>query len=309
MSHHAFIRLFYQAALSGWLAGIPLACRSAERASPKTDKPLVLRESGAPDQPVVFDGKGMVIDLGIDVTEHAWKKNGDVWTSKPGLLPKHGLKPRLAGQTAGLFVDEIPITIPRDLEAEKLSPNRKSRCYFPPEKLQPGQMGYANDGSVYFRWPTDALRNKPLYLPPKAGLNCVSIACSYVIVRNVTAIRAGNDGFNIHGDRRGIRLESVRAFSNADEGISAHETTEMEVVDAEVAWNGSAAGGVADVSDSITSYRRCVVHDNAGAAFYFSGKRHRVADTTIFNQNRTFAVQKGTQFTYSDVNIAGTKRK
>ena len=51
----------------------------------------------------------------------------------------------------------------------------------------------------------------------------------------------GNDGFNIHGHRRGIRLENVRAFSNADEGISAHETVEMEVVAAEGVWNGSSA--------------------------------------------------------------------
>ena len=127
-------------------------------------------------------------------------------------------------------------------------------------------------------------------------MNGVSIACSNIIVRNVTAMHAGNDGFNIHGDRHGIRLENVRALSNADEGISVHETTEMKVVRAEVAWNGSAAGGVADVNDSITSYRDCIVHDNAGAAFYFSGSSHQVHHTRIFNQTRNFAVQKETEF-------------
>ncbi len=30
----------------------------------------------------------MVIDLGIDVTEHAWKKEGDVWTSSGPLLSR-----------------------------------------------------------------------------------------------------------------------------------------------------------------------------------------------------------------------------
>ena len=256
--------------------------------------PLVLTEGGTPEEPAVFDGQGMLIDLGIDVSNHEWSKSGDLWTSQPGLLVSHHQEPHIAGQTAGLFVDGIPITIPRDLEAEKQHPDRKSRCYFPPDTLQPGQMGYAEDDSLYFRWPKGVPQNKPITLPPKAGTNCVSIACSHIIIRNITAMHAGNDGFNIHGHRKDIRLENVRALSNADEGISAHETVEMEVVGAEVAWNGSAAGGVADVNDSITSYRNCIVHDNAGAAFYFSGKSHSVSDALIFNQSNDFSVQHGT---------------
>ncbi len=266
-------------------------------------EPLMLKEGGSPDKPAMFDGQGMVIDLGIEVRGHDWQTKGDIWTSQPGLLSGHGLKPRIAGQTAGLFVDKIPITIPRDVEAEKLHPDRKSRCYFPPEKLQPGQMGYAEDGSLYFRWPKGVPQNKRIYLPPKAGTNCVSIACSHIIVRNITAIHAGNDGFNIHGDRRGIRLENVRALSNADEGISAHETTQMEVVGAEVAWNGSVSGGVADVNDSVTSYEDCIVHDNAGAGFFFSGKSHRVSNSRVFNEEKAFSVQKGVDFSEE-----GTKR-
>ena len=55
------------------------------------------------------------------------------------------------------------------------------------------------------------------------------------------------------------------------------------------------SGGVANVNDSITSYRDCNVHDNAGAAFYFSGNSHSVSDTLIFNQSKDFSVQRGTE--------------
>jgi len=267
--------------------------------------PLVLTEGGVKDEPTIFDGQGMVIDLGINVSDHDWKQTSDLWTSTPRLLSEHALKPVIAGQTAGLFIGEIPITIPRDVEAEKLHPDRKSRCYFSPERLKPGQMGYADDGSIYFRWPKgvkpgksvgrDRSRFKPIILPPKAGTNCVSIACSHITIRNLTVMHAGNDGFNIHGDHVGIRLENVKAFSNADEGISAHGTVQVDVVRAEVAWNGSVAGGIADVNRCITSYHDCKVHDNAGAAFYFSGKSHTVADTLIYNQSRDFSVQNGAE--------------
>ena len=268
--------------------------------------PLMLKKSGTPKKPEIFDGQGMLIDLGTRVSEHDWIINGDLWTSRPDLLQSHGHEPRIAGQTAGLFIGEIPITIPRDHEAEKGRPDMKSKCYFPSEKLKPGEMGYAKDGSLYFRWPkgckpgkaigADRGRFKPIILPAKNGVNGVSIACSNIIIRNLTVKYAGNDGFNIHGDRRGIRLEKVRALSCADEGISAHETTEMEVIDSEIAWNGSISGGVTDVNDAVTTYRNCIVHDNAGAGFSFTGKSHRVYDSLIYNEERAFQVSKEVDF-------------
>ena len=268
--------------------------------------PLVLKTGGTLDRPEVFDGQGMLIDLGTRVSEHDWIMDGDLWTSQPGFLKSFGHTPRIAGQTAGLFIGEIPITIPRDHEAEKGRPDMKSKCYFPPEKLNPGEMGYTKDGSLYFRWPkgykpgkaigADRGRFKPIIIPAKNGVNGVSIACSNIIIRNLTVKYAGNDGFNIHGHRRGIRLEKVRALSCADEGISAHETTEMEVINSEIAWNGSISGGVTDVNDAVTTYRNCIVHDNAGAAFSFTGKAHRVYDSLIYNQEKAFHVQKEVDF-------------
>ena len=95
--------------------------------------PLVLKTGGTPDKPEVFDGQGMLIDLGTRVSEHDWIMDGDLWTSQPDFLKSFGHTPRIAGQTAGLFIGDIPITIPRDHEAEKGRPDMKSKCYFPPK--------------------------------------------------------------------------------------------------------------------------------------------------------------------------------
>lgn len=270
-------------------AGVfPLTARCSEEVS---TTPLVIAKGGTKESPEIFDGKGMVIDLAIDVSTHDWKKDGDIWTSSGPLLDR---QPILAGQLAGLFIEEIPISIPRDVATEKVHPDRKSRCYFPPASLKPGQMGYADDGSLYFRWPAGKTPGSVRVLAPSApNTCCVTIACSYITVRNITARHAANDGFNIHGKWVGIRLENVKAFSNADEGISAHDDVEMEVDGAEVAWNGSAAGGIADVNRCITRYRNCVVHDNLGSAFYFAGNYHYVSDTLIYNQSRD--IQKSAQ--------------
>lgn len=257
-----------------------------------TTQPLFLRDGGTPEQPAVFDGRGLVIDLGIDVTDHDWIREGDVWRSRGRLLDRD---PIIAGQSAGLFLDELPLVVPRDVAAEKLHPDRKSRCYFPPAELKPGQMGYAEDGAVYFRWPPGkAPEQTRIIMPPLPGVNCVTIACSHIIVRDVTARHAANDGFNIHGKWTGIRLENVRAFSNGDEGISAHDDVEMSVHGAEIAWNGSVSGGVTDVNRCTTSYDRCVAHDNVGPAFNFAGAAHALTNSVIYRQDRDCVIAAGT---------------
>ena len=259
-----------------------------------THKPLRLTQGGTAEVPAVFDGKGMVIDLGTDVTDHAWKKEGDVWTSS---TPLSGPTPVAGGQFTALFLDETPITIAHDRVAERAAADKKTFHFLPPSALKPGQMGCTEDGLLYFRWPATKSPDKTrIILPPKAGISCVSIECSHIIVKNITAMHSSNDGFNIHNDRVGIRLENVRALSNCDEGISAHETVQMDVDGAEIAWNGSSDGGVADVGKSITTYKNCRVHDNAGAAFKFTGQSHSVTDTVIYNQAKDFEIAKGTVF-------------
>lgn len=252
-------------------------------------KPLVLSQGGTPEMPAVFDGKGMIIDLGIDITAHDWIKDGEVWTSR-GQLPGH--PPVDDVQRAGLFIDEVPLRIKRDREAGKKSGAAKKVIYVAPKALRPGEMGWAGDGSVYFRWPKEKKPGEAHVIQPPPGLaSGVVIACSHITVRNVTAMHAANDGFNIHGNRVGVRLENVKAFSNGDEGISAHETVQMDVFDSEIAWNGSVDGGVADVNDSITTYTRCELHHNVNAAFLFDGKSHRVTNCVIHHQDKDIVVR------------------
>ncbi|WP_395749014.1 right-handed parallel beta-helix repeat-containing protein [Prosthecobacter sp.] len=255
--------------------------------------PLTLKDGGTPDKPAVFDGKGMIIDLGIDITSHDWEKQGDVWISR-GPFEKH--PPVEDVQRAALFIEEVPIRITRDRAAEQKSSEKGKVLYTAPDSLKPGQMGFKADGSFYFRWPEGkSPGSAKIFLPPAGLASCVNIACSYITIKNITALHAANDGFNIHGPRIGIRLENVKAFSNGDEGISAHETVQMDVFDSEIAWNGSSAGGVADVNDSVTTYTNCEVHHNTAAGFFLEGKSHRVTRCRIHHQTQDIVIRDGAQ--------------
>ncbi len=290
----------------GWLPGlVSLALGSAgplTKAAPAQEirrEPLILKEGGTAEKPAVFDGKGLIIDLGIDVTDHDWIKSGDLWTSR-GPFPDH--PPVADTQRAALFIAEVPVRTMRDREAERQSGVPGKVIFLAPANLEPGQLTHTPDGSVCFRWPEGKASGAArIFLPPPGLASGVSIVCSYLTVRNVTAKHAANDGFNIHGARLGIRLENVKAFSNGDEGISAHETVQMDVVGAEVAWNGSSAGGIADVNDSVTTYTNCEIHHNLGAAFYFDGKYHRVTDCLIHHQDRDFSISGDTMVEKSGI--------
>lgn len=257
--------------------GNPLSAQEIRRT------PLVLSKGGTPEKPEVFDGKGLVIDLGVDITENDWAKEGEVWRSR-GPIPD--LPPIADEQRAGLFLDEVPLRISRT------RPKGGESRFTKPEELEPGKMAWSEDGSVHFRWPPGkAPGSARIIRPPGQLQSCVVIACSHLTVRNIVAKHAANDGFNIHGDRVGIRLENVKALSNGDEGISAHETVQMDVFDSEIAWNASSAGGVADVNDSITTYTRCELHHNIGAAFLFDGVSHRVTDCLIHHQEKDIVIR------------------
>lgn len=260
--------------------------------------PLIISQGGTPEKPEVFDGQGMIIDLGIDVTTHDWQKYGDVWTSR-GPFGDHPM-PNSTGGRAALFIEEVPLRIARDRMAEKNSGVPGKVIFVAPEALKPGEMGFTTEGEIYFRWPsTKTPGSARIILPPLKLASGVSITCSHIIVRNITAIHAANDGFNIHADRIGVRLENVKAFSNGDEGISAHETVQMDVVNSEIAWNY--ATGVADVGDSITTYTNCKVHDNHAGAFYFGGKSHKVTNSEIYGHEKDFRIGKDLEVVTSGV--------
>lgn len=275
------------------------AAKPAESAAPIRREPLVIRDGGTAEEPAVFDGGGLIVDLGTDVTDEAWRREGDLWT----LAAFAGRPlPIMAGQYAALFVDDVPIVVPRDLEGEARHPDRRSRCYLAPNRLAPGQAGFTAEGGLVFRWPAGPdPATARLVLPPREGTSAVTIACSHVIVRNITATHAANDGFNIHGGWVGIVLEDVRALCNGDEGISAHDDIQMTVRRAEIAGNGSASGGVADVNRCVTAYEDCVLHDNVAAAFHFSGRRHTVARCRVYRQSRDIARANGTEVTVTDL--------
>jgi len=61
----------------------------------------------------------------------------------------------------------------------------------------------------------------------KCGTECPHIHCGHIVFRNIIVKHFWNDGFNIHGKARNIRFENIAAVECGDDGLSAHENTQI----------------------------------------------------------------------------------
>ena len=162
--------------------------------------------------------------------------------------------------------------------------------YFFPLGQTPYGQGYlANSGKKLIKGNApDALGPEQFYWDPRAGIyfQCApgktpasydlgatlissgfaTASASYIVCRNLVCEYFANDGFNMHGDCRGIYLENVVARYNGDDGISIHETGGLVVRGAHVHHN---TFGLQDVNAARSCYNGVLAeHNRVGASFH-----------------------------------------
>jgi hypothetical protein len=162
--------------------------------------------------------------------------------------------------------------------AERMGRSPTVRSDFPdPEKLEEGQFAWQEideqQGWLYVRGGVEGLE----WSVRPAGL-LTSGRNRDMTVRNLNTRHALNDGFNIHGDARGMHFEHVTGYENFDEGFSAHDTCQCWIEDGRFWGNDNAAY---DVNTADTYYRRCEFRDSVSVEVGLAGGEHRLDDCTI----------------------------
>lgn len=228
--------------------------------------------------PIVIDGNGAVIDLGMCLESANWKQHGKGWILEGVSALNHGADP---DQRAAAFWNEHALRIEAGGQVPQLPyiaiNTEKDRYVF----YFQGDAEPPFEGLVLLR-------------PPLSSAVAIN-GQSNIHIIDLWVRHAGNDGFNIHGREadnkksRNILLERVIAERNGDEGISVHGDGEVRVVDSVVIENGSAHGGIADVHDSETVYINTIAMRNSGAGFFFNGKQHSAENCmSLGNANADF---------------------
>lgn len=251
---------------TGTTADAPLATIAHAVSLCKTSDTLVLantgvpyyeslklgRLGGTPQQPLVIEGNGAVLS-GLEIIEPArWQKMAD-----------------------GLYL--LPVDVQPYGNPFLVNRGQRLNSAESVESLAAEEHFWDRESGVYFRCaPGKTLESYEL----AATLNVsglITTSASYIVCRNLICEHFSNDGFNMHGDCRGIYLENVVARHNGDDGISIHESGGLVVRNAYVHHN---TYGLQDVNASRSFYNGVIAEDNqVGASFH--GGFHSLVDCVI----------------------------
>lgn len=224
------------------------------------------RLGGTPAQPFVIEGNGATISGLRQLPPERWTKAGEVY------------------EIAGPMPYGFPYLV---VDGQRVPPASE------PDKLPPGAWTWTADeknhrnGKLRFR-PAEGrtLADHKLEATLEVSGLCVTSA-SYIVVRNLVSECHSNDGFNIHGDCRGISCENIEARLNGDDGFSIHEAIEAVVRNGHFHHNGS---GIEDVNLSRSLYSGIRVHDNTRLGVLFIGAFHSAVDAVVYDNPRNFAL-------------------
>ncbi|MGB0579290.1 MAG: hypothetical protein ACPGVU_06275 [Limisphaerales bacterium] len=166
----------------------------------------------------------------------------------------------------------------RDGKAIRMGRSPSIRKEFPkPEQLKDGEFSWQaaeeKTGWLYVRGSLEDLE----WSVRAAGV-ATSGASRGVTIRNLHARHALNDGYNIHGDCRGLICSDFTAYENFDEGFSAHDTCTAKVARARF-WGNDHA--VADVNFADTDYEDCEFRESLSTEVLFSGGKHTLRNCRI----------------------------
>lgn len=225
-------------------------------------------KSGDADNPITLDGHGATLDGCDPLTPDGWVE------VEPGLFRNDNLLPLTEAIIHRWFF----------VMNGKL--NRMQRCskgpsepLKSPQDLLPGEWTFVKDqertrsaragyifGSFWLKLaPGQSLIDARIEVPVRPAGVLIHGKSSHLVVRNLTATRPYNDGFNL-SDCQDVRFENIRAIDCGDDGISAHGHCRYEVDGFESTGN---ATGICDTGTSETSYRRVKIRDCIGFDLYF----------------------------------------
>lgn len=219
---------------------------------------LFRKLGGTPDRPFLIEGNGAVISGLVSLPAEQWKSTGE------GVYL--------------LQLDKTPYGNPFLVSAGKRLPAARNR-----EALKEGEHFWDRESHRIYLY--CAAGKRPVDYKLEATLQVSGLtltSASYISCQNLIAEHFTNDGFNIHGDCRGIRLENVVARHNGDDGISIHEAGGLIVQNAYVHGNFY---GIQDVNASRSVYNGVLAEKNQVGVSLVGGY-HSLVDCQVRNNTQ-----------------------
>lgn len=230
---------------------------------PYAESLKLFRRSGTPDKPIIIDGGNAVLSGMISTRHEDWERltDGRLRYRYPGRKLSPNCRPRL--QADGRFCAHNPSA----------------------DQLRPGEYSWQEGAVIYYR-PTAAPAGIPQLSVSGRESGVAINSSSYLVIRRLKCEGFYNDGFNLHGDCRGVFFEHIESRFNGDDGFSAHEDISASV---RYGYFHDNAYGIEDICASQTDYYGVTLENNE-VGVHFAGGVHRLSDCRIIN-SKTFQLR------------------
>jgi hypothetical protein len=214
-------------------------------------EPILMRRlGGTPARPFVIEGNAATITGLQPLKPSDWK--------------------RLDDGTLFFPVPKKPYGVPFLVSRGTRLPAAKSA-----KAIEPGQFLWGRDG-IHFR--PEAGRTVESYqLEATLVISGLTVqSSSYIVCRNLISEYHSNDGFNVHGDCRGIYCENIVGRHNGDDGFSIHEVIGAVVRNGHFHHN---RWGIQDVNGSRSVFNGITAEHNSADGVNFVGGYHSLVDS------------------------------
>ncbi len=240
-------------------------------------------KSGTPEKPITLDGHGATLDGCDPLDPSGWTEVEPGWFRNDELMP-----------LTDAIIDRWFFVMDSQLNRMHRCSKGPSEPLKSPKALKPAEWTFVKDeertktaragyihGTFWIRLPPgQSLADAKIEAPMRTAGVLIRGTSSHIVVKNLTATRPYNDGFNL-SDSRDCLFENIRAMDCGDDGISAHGECRYRVDGFTSIGN---ATGICDTGNSETTYRRVLIRDCIGFDLYFldTGK-YSVSDSVVLS--------------------------
>ena len=214
---------------------------------------------GVPGKPITIDGHGATITGCDPLRIESWQPSG-----APGLyksatflseLEEFG-DPAKLGRVYLVF-DGVAQHMGRSMKGAKAH-------FKAPGDLQPGEWTYSAAEQTFYIKVSGSLADAKVEAPYRRNglaVRAPKVAATHFVVKNLIVCRVLNDGYNLHGATKDVLLQNIAALECGDDGISPHETCEVEI---DGFWSVGNSTGMANGNLSTTKARNVRLEGNLG---------------------------------------------
>lgn len=131
-----------------------------------------------------------------------------------------------------------------------------------PADLQPGEWTYAESEKAFYIKVSGKLADARIEAPYRrngVAVRAPKVALTHVVIKDLIVCHVLNDGFNLHGTTQNFLLQNIASIECGDDGISPHETCEVDI---DGYWGIGNSTGMGNGNLSITKAKNVRLEGN-----------------------------------------------